>query len=277
MDLQKDLYKPFMNSAFQVYNNKFTLDITEKEKRDIAQFMGNLVSVPTDLSEDFCIFIFNRTELPAVVASVLFASMNKMKGFDIDKKYFILKNEVKYSPKSLNMLKTICDIYEIKLEEKRSIFGKTKIKLEFPLGFKEKVLQEKKNLVKKTEDADQAFANEYVDFVNWWVSCKESEISSNEILFGAYQVMHFYNEVCNGGFDQFWDFVEDSNWDIEQIKKSFKELLPFDFYTLFENALKAHSDGEDCEKYNSEFDYDKMQDEVLPQLAGKVIKIIKKK
>lgn len=88
--------------------------------------------------------------------------------------------------------------------------------------------------------------------------------------------MCFYNEICNGGFDGFWDFAENSNWDMEQLKKHFKKLLPPTVYTLFEKAFNAHNHGKDCEEFNDEFEYDKMQDEILPELASKVMGILNK-
>ncbi|MCM1546507.1 MAG: DMP19 family protein [Clostridiales bacterium] len=276
MELQTQKYiDTFLDCAYNTYNeNKFTGNVTEREKQDITQLLFILVSVPNELNKVFCDFMFQRAELPIVVSFILFVSMNNIKKFDINQKYSILKNETKYSCKSLNMLKTICAVYDIGLEEKQNIFRKTKIKLVFPLGFKERVLQEQKYLPAKGNKLNSTLSSDYDNFVKWWADCRESEISNNETLFGAYQIMCFYNEICNGGFDQFWDFAENSNWDIEQMKKTFKKLLPSTFYALFEKALYAHNNGKDCEEYNNEFEYDKMQDEILPELASRVMKIL---
>ena len=278
MELQKQNYfDAFLSCAFSIYNeNKFSGNVTEREKQDITRLLFVLVSVPSELNKEFCNFIFQRIELPAVVSSILFASMNHIKKYDINKKYLILKNETQYSCKSLNMLKTICAVYDIKLEEKQTVFRKTKVKLVFPSGFQERVLQEQKQLPPRENKLNDAFSADYDNFVDWWANCDEFEISNDDALFGAYQVMSFYNEICNGGFDQFWDFAENSNWDVEQLKKRFKKLLPPSLYTLFEKALYAHNNGEDCEAFYGEFEYDKMQDEILPKLASKVMKILNK-
>lgn len=50
----------------------------------------------------------------------------------------------------------------------------------------------------------------------------------------------------------------------------FQQVLPADMYKLYVTALTTHNNGQDCEELNSQYDYDKMQDEVLPQLATKV-------
>lgn len=108
----------------------------------------------------------------------------------------------------------------------------------------------------------------YDKFVQWWVDCDENEIKSNSVLLGAHRVMSWYNEVCNGGFGQFFDFAE--NWDMRRTSELFKYLLPKDFYDLFERALQAHISGGDCERFNGEFDYAKMENEILPELTERV-------
>ncbi|MCH5142562.1 MAG: hypothetical protein J1G07_02480 [Clostridiales bacterium] len=267
----------FADISFELYRNKFTSELTEKEKQDIAQFMAYLVSVPSQLNDEFCEFLFQGIQLYSVIASILFASMNNIKKFDITAKYQILKKESKYTLKPLNVLNAICDIYDIKIVEKIRLFGKDKVQLEFPKGFRARIAKESLSLPNEIKITDKSLSNAYDDFVNWWSSCDEDEISCNEILFGAYQIMWFYNEVCNGGFDQFWDFAENSEWDFNQMQRTFKKMLPADFYVLFDKAFKEHLKGKDCENFNSDFDYDKMENEILPQIAKTVMDIINQK
>ena len=276
IDLAKNLdINKFSDISFELYKNKFSSEITEKEKQDITRFMAFLVNVPSQQNVEFCEFLFRGIHMYEVIASILFASMNNIKKFDITAKYQILKKEIKYTTKPLNLLNTICALYDIKLIEKKDFFGKVKIKLIFPKAMKDKIIKQSLSLPNETKEVDKSLLDAYDDFVNWWSDCDEDEISSNEILFGAYQVMWFYNEVCNGGFDQFWDFAENSEWDFNQMQKTFKKMLPADFYALFENALKAHLKGKDCEKFNSEFDYYKIENEILPQIAKTAMDMIK--
>ena len=267
----------FMQLSYELYNNKFTNNLTEKEKQDITRFMAYLVSVPSQHNMEFGEFIYKGIQLPLVIASILFSSMNNIKKFDIDSKYQLLKYETKYSPKSLNLLKTICNLYDIKIIEKKGSLGKEKVKFVFPTVFREKIIQESLSLPKETKTPDNSQSDAYDDFVDWWSSCDEDEISNNKTLFEAYQFMWFYNEVCNGGFSQFWDFAEDSEWDLQQMQKSFEKILPANMYALFSKALKAHLNGENCEKYNREFDYDTIENDVLPKLAKTVMKIANQK
>ena len=87
MELQKQNYfDAFLSCAFSIYNeNKFSGNVTEREKQDITRLLSVLVSVPSELNGEFCNFIFQRIELPAVVSSILFASINHIKKFDIKK------------------------------------------------------------------------------------------------------------------------------------------------------------------------------------------------
>ena len=65
--------------------------------------------------------------------------------------------------------------------------------------------------------------------------------------------------------------------DMKKSPEKYAEILKGKkLYTLFEKALYAHNNGEDCEAFNDEFEYDKMQDEILPKLASKVMKILNK-
>ena len=267
----------FMQISYELYSNKFTDNLTEKEQQDITRFMTYLVSVPSQLNLEFGEFLYKGIHLPLVIASILFSAMNNIKKFDINPKYQILKYETKYSPKSLNLLKTICDLYDIKIIEKKGILGKEKVKFVFPIGFRDRIINESLSLPKETKTLGNSQSDSYDDFVDWWSNCDEDEISKNKTLFEAYQIMWFYNEVCNGGFDQFWDFAEDSEWDLQQIQKSFKKILPANLYSLFDEALKAHLNGENCEKFNREFDYDTIENDVLPKLAQKVMKIVNQK
>lgn len=100
----------------------------------------------------------------------------------------------------------------------------------------------------------------------------EKDIENDEVLFAAYQLMWYYNEVCNGGFDQFWDFAENSKWDVEALRKRFRTLLPEDQFLCFEAALKKHMAGEDCEECNRFFDCDAFANIILPQIAQTVLK-----
>lgn len=109
----------------------------------------------------------------------------------------------------------------------------------------------------------------YDKFVEWWSNCDENMLSNNSLLLGACEVMTFYNEVCNGGFGQFFDYAE--NWDFNRTKELFKWLLPKDFYNLFCSALKAYENNEDCEKFNKEFNYNDMEQKILPKLAERVV------
>lgn len=115
----------------------------------------------------------------------------------------------------------------------------------------------------------------YNQFVEWWSNVDEKSLENDEQLFGAYQLMWYYNEVCNGGFDQFWDFADNAKWDLEQLRKTFRTLLPEDQFLYFEAALNAHRDGEDCEAYNLHFDYDGFANTILPQIAESVLKKLK--
>lgn len=117
-------------------------------------------------------------------------------------------------------------------------------------------------------------SNAYNKFVEWWSNVDEKGIENNEQLFGAYQLMWYYNEVCNGGFDQFWDFADNAKWDLEQLRKTFQTLLTEDQFLYFEAALNTHRDGEDCEAYNVHFDYDGFANTILPQIAESVVKIL---
>ncbi len=112
----------------------------------------------------------------------------------------------------------------------------------------------------------------YNKFVKWWGDVNEKDIENDEVLFAAYQLMWYYNEVCNGGFDQFWDFAENSKWDVEALRKRFRTLLPEDQFLCFEAALKKHMAGEDCEECNRFFDCDAFANIILPQIAQTVLK-----
>ena len=46
-------------------------------------------------------------------------------------------------------------------------------------------------------------SNAYNKFVEWWSNVDEKSIENDEQLLGAYQVMWYYNEVCNGGLTNF--------------------------------------------------------------------------
>lgn len=115
--------------------------------------------------------------------------------------------------------------------------------------------------------------SDYDKFVEWWTSCDEKEISSNSLLFGAYQIMCFHNEICNGGFGQFFDYAED--WDWERTTKLFKWLLPKEEYKVFCDALEANKKDEDCESFNEAYNYDIMEQKVLPKLAERVVSNLK--
>lgn len=108
--------------------------------------------------------------------------------------------------------------------------------------------------------------------VQWWWDVDEKEIENDEVLFAAYQFMCYYNEVCNGGFDQFWDFAENSKWDVEALRKRFQTILPEDQFLCFKAALEKHMAGEDCEECNKFYDYDAFEKIILPQIAESVFK-----
>lgn len=107
----------------------------------------------------------------------------------------------------------------------------------------------------------------YDKFIKWWEDVDEKDIENDEVLFAAYQLMWYYNEVCNGGFDQFWDFAENSKWDVEVMRKRFQTLLTEDQFSCFEAALEKHMAGEDCEEFNKFFDCDAFANIILPQIA----------
>ena len=175
----------------------------------------------------------------------------------------------------MNTLKAICDITDIQLVERKSILGKPTVKLIFPQDFREGVLSEFDKLPNRMQ-ANKPRLDEYDEFVDWWSEVKENDIADNEILFGAYQIMWFYNEVCNGGFDQFWDFAATGNWDLNKMKNMFENLLPQKYFTLFAAALKANISGQSCEKYNDCFDYYEFEKQVLPIIAKMAVDILKK-
>ena len=107
----------------------------------------------------------------------------------------------------------------------------------------------------------------YDKFIKWWEDVDEKDIENDEVLFAAYQLMWYYNEVCNGGFDQFWDFAESSEWDMEVMRKRFQTLLTEDQFSCFKAALEKHMAGEDCEECNKFFDRDAFANIILPQIA----------
>ncbi len=115
-----------------------------------------------------------------------------------------------------------------------------------------------------------AETDDYSAFVDWWTNCNAEEIKGNSLLLGAYQIMCCYNEVCNGGFGQLWDFAESDGWDLPRTEKLFQWLLPKGMSELFSAALQARGRGEDCETYRRAFDYDGMEKKVLPDLAARV-------
>lgn len=119
-------------------------------------------------------------------------------------------------------------------------------------------------------------SDEYNKFVDWWSNVNEKDIENNETLFGAYQIMWYENEIANGGFDQFWDFAENSNWDLEKMEQTFKSILPENQFSLFAEAFEAHKNGQDCEKFNVQFDYDAFDNQILPEIAKKVLEILGK-
>lgn len=115
----------------------------------------------------------------------------------------------------------------------------------------------------------------YNKFVEWWSNVDEKDIAGDEQLFGAYQLMWYYNEVCNGGFDQFWDFAENAKWDWDKLRQTFKDLLPENQFLYFEAALETHKAGEDCKEYNTHFGYDEFANIILPQIAQSVMEKLK--
>ena len=118
---------------------------------------------------------------------------------------------------------------------------------------------------------------DYDKFIKWWSTCDENEIASNSLLLSSYRIMCLYNEVRNGGFEQFWNFTENSKWDMERTEKIFKWFLPREFFDLFIQAFNSRKNGENCEKYNSLFDYGTMENKVLPKLAQRVVNNFKNK
>ncbi len=119
-------------------------------------------------------------------------------------------------------------------------------------------------------------SKEYDFFVEWWSNVNEKDIENDEKLFGAYQIMWYYNEIANGGFDQFWDFAENSKWDLQRMQKRFDKLLPQEQVFLFSEALEAHMRGQDCEQYNALFDYSAFDEQILPQIAKMVAETLEK-
>lgn len=268
------LKNDFLAISYETYNNKFNGEHTAKERRDIFEFMSFLISVPERYNCAFYKFLIGRTELPNVVACILFGSMNKLKGCNLSEKYGQLVYELKYSPKSLNMLKSICGLCNIKLLEEKGLFGKPKVKLIFPQNFMEYVRSEYSKLPDKEPQKQICTDETYGRFISWWSEVREEEISNNEILFGAYQFMCLYNEVCNGGFGQFWDFAEDNKWNLNQMRNAFEKLLPEKQFELFCKALEAHEHGLDSERFNADFDYAEIERQVLPEIANLVIGVI---
>ncbi|MGN1099732.1 MAG: SMI1/KNR4 family protein [Christensenellales bacterium] len=120
-------------------------------------------------------------------------------------------------------------------------------------------------------------SNAYNKFIEWWSNVDEKSIENDEQLVGAYRLMWYYNEVSNGGFDQFWDFADNAEWDLEQLRKTFETLLPEDQFLYFEAALGTHMDGKDCEAYNAHFDYDGFANTILPQIAESVVNILEQR
>lgn len=266
----------FLKISFETYNNRFDAR-TQNERRNVFEFMYSLISVPAKYNTSFYKFLTERIELPNIVACILFGSMNKLKGCNLNKKYGQLVYELKYSPKSLNMLRTVCSLCNIGLIEGKSLFGKPKFKLIFPQDFREYIISEFDKLPARAPQNKICSDETYNKFVGWWAEANEEDVKNDETLFGAYQVMCFYNEVCNGGFGQFWDFVEGNEWDLTQMKITFGKLLPEKYFKLFESALEAHVKGQDCEKYNAEFDSLDMEKNVLPKIANTVVGKIEKK
>lgn len=266
----------FLKISFETYNNAFDAR-TENERRNVFELMYFLISVPAKYNARFYKFLIERIELPNIVACILFGSMNNLRGCNLNKKYGQLVYELKYSPKSLNMLKTVCSLCNIELIEGKSLFGKSKFKLIFPQDFREYVSSEFNKLPACAPQNKICPDETYDKFVGWWAEVNEEDVKNDETLFGAYQVMCFYNEVCNGGFGQFWDFIEGNEWDLTQMRKVFGKLLPEKYFKLFESALKAHVKGQDCEKFNAKFDSVEMEQNVLPKIANTVVGKIEKK
>lgn len=118
--------------------------------------------------------------------------------------------------------------------------------------------------------------DEYNFFIEWWSNVNEKDIENDEKLFGAYQIMWYYNEIANGGIDQFWDFAENSKWDLQRMQKRFGKLLPQEQVFLFSEALEVHMRGQDCEQYNALFDYSAFDEQILPQIAKMVAETLEK-
>ena len=255
-------------------NNKFSDMCTAQERDNIFEFMHCLISVPQKYVREFWEFLSERTDLPSAVACIVFGGMNGFKGKLLNDKYLFLVNELKYSPKSLNMLKAVCEVCDIKLFEGKSIFGKPKVKLVFPSNLRELVRAWYDRLQNKIQPTAPHVPGDYDKLVEWWTNVNESDIANNELLFGAYQIMWFYNEVCNGGFDAFWDIAENQKWDLDKMQALFKKILQLKQVELFDKALQAHLNGQSCEKFNSEFDCNEMQNSVLPEIAKIVVGIL---
>lgn len=270
----KSYYVKTSNELY-VYN-QFNGSHTLQEKNNIYKLMSLLTDIPPIYNRQFHQYLMERPDLPSVICCILFGALNKLKGCNLNKKYQILVHEFKYSSKSFHMLKTICEICDIQLIERKSIFGHAKIKLIFPQNFRKRIQTE----FDKLPDREQVSAyrwEEYDKFVDWWSNVNENDISDNEMLFGAYQIMWYYNKICNGGFDEYWEFVANCRWDLKQIQNIFHKMLPQKHFLLFSEALKAHISGQDCEKFNACFDYKAFEKQILPQIAKRVIRALEKR
>lgn len=260
----------YVRISYETYvYNQFNGSHTLQERNNIYELMSLLIEIPPTYNHMFYQYLIERPDLPSVICCILFGALNKLKGCNLNKKYQILVHELKYSSKSFNMLKAICEICNIQLIERKSIFGNSKIKLTFPQNFREIIQTEFNKLSNREQVTDQC--DEYNKFVDWWSNVNENDISDNEMLFGAYQIMWYYNEICNGGFDQYWEFVTNCRWDLKQMQYIFNKMLPRKHFLLFSEALKAHISGQDCEKLNACFDYKAFEKQILPQIAKMVI------
>ena len=120
--------------------------------------------------------------------------------------------------------------------------------------------------------------DDFSKYKRWWEDSSIHEVESNNTLFAAYQLMYLYNEVQNGGFEQFFNYAKEVQWNFDKMKLDFKRLLPSDFYKLFIRAMKAYKSGNEgqCIQFSDKINYKKLENEIMPQVAKNILPLIEK-
>jgi hypothetical protein len=264
MNLWSDVYSRLF------VKNDFSKELTVKAKQDITEFLSFLISINKDNQKTFLQYLLSTASYPEYVASVLFANMNKIEINRATEQYNWIIAEQKHTKKPLQMIESIINIYDIKIVNRKTLFGKTKILFEFPTSFYGRIIEEVKSLPPKEVKKEIISGDDWDNFVDWWGICDEDELK-DDLHLGAYMMMWYHNEVLNGGYTQFFD--NKSDWDFDKVATLFEKFLPQKEFLNFSKAIERFKNGGDCEEFNKDYEEESVE-LVLQKMAKRIVKTL---